>query len=80
MEKYVWSVSNISRGEFSLTAMITLKSSDESWWLTCVYGPQSDSDKVRFLDELRSIRASRSESWMVCGDFNLIYKAEDKNN
>jgi len=76
----VWSVSNISRGEFSLTAKVTLKSSDVSWWLTSVYGPQSDLDKVRFLDELRMIRSSCSDSWMVCGDFNLIYKAEDKNN
>ena len=45
----VWSVSNISRGEFSLTAKVTLKSSDVSWWLTSVYGPQSDLDKVVFL-------------------------------
>ena len=76
----MWSVSNISRGEFSLTAKVTLKSSDVSWWLTSVYGPQSDLDKVHFLDELRMIRSSCSDSWMVCGDFNLIYKAEDKNN
>ena len=69
----VWSVSNISRGEFSLTAKVTLKSSDVSWWLTSVYGPQSDLDKVRFLDELHMIRSSCSGSWMVCGDFNLIY-------
>ena len=67
-------------GGFSLTAKVTLKSSDVSWWLTSVYGPQSDLDKVSFLDELRMIRSSCSDSWMVCGDFNLIYKAEDKNN
>jgi len=76
----VWSASNSSRGAFTLTVNITLRSSDDSWWLTSVYGPQADSDKVLFLEELRSIRATHSDSWMVCGDFNLIYKAEDKNN
>ena len=75
-----WSVSNIARGEFSLTAEITLKSNGVSWWLTNVYGPQADCDKVHFLDELRAIRASHSDSWLICGDFNLIYKAQDKNN
>ena len=71
-----WSVSSVSRGEFSLTAEITLTASGESWCLTSVYGPQADSDKIRFLDKLRAIRASHADSWLVCGDFNLIYRVE----
>uniref|UniRef100_A0A453J0G7 Endonuclease/exonuclease/phosphatase domain-containing protein n=1 Tax=Aegilops tauschii subsp. strangulata TaxID=200361 RepID=A0A453J0G7_AEGTS len=49
------------------------------WWLTTVYGPQDDTDKILFLQELRDIRAARPGPWMLCGDFNLIYRAEDKN-
>ena len=42
--------------------------------------PQSDINKIAFLDELRAIRDGCSGPLLLCGDFNLIYKAEDKNN
>ena len=45
-----------------------------------VYGPQGDRLKMQFLEELRSVRQSCSGMWMICGDFNIIYKAEDKSN
>lgn len=51
-----------------------------AWWLICVYGPQENQDKILFLQELRDIRAQCTGPWVVAGDFNLIYKAEDKNN
>jgi mannosylglycoprotein endo-beta-mannosidase len=51
-----------------------------SWWLTCVYGPQDNQAKIQFLQELRDVRAQCTGPWMVAGDFNLIYKDEDKNN
>lgn len=49
------------------------------WWLTTVYGPQSDPDKILFLQELRDIRAACPGPWMLCGDFNLIYRDADKS-
>jgi hypothetical protein len=52
----------------------------QAWWLTCVYGPQGNDDKIQFLQELRDIRAACPGPWMIAGDFNLIYKDEDKNN
>lgn len=51
-----------------------------AWWLTCVYGPQENQDKIQFLQELRDIRTQCAGPWLVAGDFNLIYKGEDKNN
>lgn len=42
--------------------------------------PQSNEDKIMFLQELRQIRANCQGPWMLTGDFNLIYKAEDNNN
>jgi hypothetical protein len=33
-----------------------------------------------FLDELQAARAAHIGLWILCGDFNLIYKVEDKNN
>jgi len=53
---------------------------ESSWWLSSVYGPQDDSDKILFLEELEAIRDSCSGPWAVCGDFNLILSETDKNN
>jgi hypothetical protein len=50
------------------------------WWLTCVYGPQETQEKIQFLQELREVRAQCIGPWLVAGDFNLIYRDEDKNN
>jgi exonuclease III len=53
---------------------------ESSWWLTCVYGPQDNQEKIQFLQELRDIRSQCTGPWVVAGDFNLIYRDEDKNN
>jgi hypothetical protein len=50
------------------------------WLLTSVYGPILDSNKDTFLAELHELRQVRSGPWIINGDFNLIYRAEDKNN
>jgi hypothetical protein len=55
-------------------------SSGPDWWFTGVYGPQGDANKIMFLQELRDVRAACQGPWLVMGDFNLIVKAEDKNN
>jgi hypothetical protein len=41
------------------------------WWISVVYGPQEDADKVEFLHELRELRPTCPGPWMVCGDFNF---------
>lgn len=52
----------------------------QHWWLTAIYGPQDNGEKVRFLQELREIQSACAGPWVVARDFNLIYKDEDKNN
>lgn len=42
-----------------------------------VYGPQSDEDKVLFLQELRDIRDLHVGPWILAGDFNLIVDPSD---
>jgi len=76
-----WEVSNVWKGHFSLSVQLTRPgSADFTWWLTTVYGPQPDIDKAQFLDELREFRAVAGGPWLLCGDFNMIYRAQDKNN
>ncbi|KAL5647183.1 hypothetical protein ACJX0J_041538, partial [Zea mays] len=55
-------------------------STSPPWWLTCVYGPQGNQEKIQFLQSLREIRALCTGSWLVLGDFNLILREEEKNN
>jgi hypothetical protein len=45
-----------------------------------VYGPQGHDKKIAFLNELREIRAACAGPWLFGGDFNLIFRDEDKNN
>ena len=73
-------VVNSSRVD-TFSSSVQFSSSDgTSWWLTCVYGPQGNQEKIQFLQELRDIRTVCTGPWLVAGDFNLIYKDEDKNN
>jgi hypothetical protein len=67
--------------QFSITVKLApLDGLGEPWWLSNVYGPTARADKAAFLQELRIIRANCPGPWLLCGDFNLIYKASDKNN
>lgn len=50
------------------------------WTLTGVYGPQLRQEKRMFLQELRDIKNQAHESWVILGDFNLIYQDQDKSN
>jgi endonuclease/exonuclease/phosphatase family metal-dependent hydrolase len=45
-----------------------------------VYGPQGDTDKLKFLQEIKQIKQAADNKWLLLGDFNLIYRASDKNN
>jgi hypothetical protein len=51
-----------------------------SWRLTAVYGPCNDQDRVLFLEELKACRDMSPNPWLLCGDFNMIYRERDKNN
>lgn len=49
-----WAVSDVTKGRYSLSAKLSeARAQANQWWITVVYGPQLDSEKVEFLDELR---------------------------
>lgn len=72
----------ISDPEFTTNTLSTKISmtAGAPWWITIVYGPQSEADKIEFLQELRTVGATCTGPWLLCGDFNLIYREEHKNN
>jgi hypothetical protein len=49
-------------------------------WITSVYGLTVNIEKPNFLNELWEIRDSWSGPWLVCNNFKMIYRAEDKSN
>jgi hypothetical protein len=46
----------------------------------CVYGPQGDLEKKMFIREIKQLKGSVLPQWLLLGDFNMIYKPQDKNN
>ncbi|CAL5070105.1 unnamed protein product [Urochloa decumbens] len=74
------SCSQLHIGSYSVSVLIDVVQPQAHWCLTSVYGPQSDEDKVLFLNELRSIQIQAGTPWMIAGDFNLLLDAADKNN
>jgi hypothetical protein len=76
-----WSGTNISLQSHSLTARLTSRiDARSSWWITVVYGPLDAPAQQSFLAELTALRLSLVGPWLLCGDFNMIYRAADKNN
>jgi hypothetical protein len=75
-----WLVTNPLTTTFSASAKLREVAGGQEWWPTLIYGPCTDEGKPAFLVELRDLVVLRSEPWLLCGDFNMIYKAEDKNN
>jgi exonuclease III len=51
-----------------------------NWKITVVYGPQGDTAKLQFLQELKNIPSPEHNRRLILGDFNLIYQEQDKNN
>jgi hypothetical protein len=64
----------------SFSVSVHFMEEGRSWRFTGVHGPQHDEDKLLFIQELRDVRALCPGPWLLAGDFNLIYQAEDKNN
>jgi exonuclease III len=74
------SLTNVRIGRYSLTADVTLRHNMTTFTLSIVYGPSRRPDKELFLNHLRHLRPQDDSPWLLLGDFNLIYKARDKNN
>lgn len=66
--------------DHTISSNITMKADNAKWTLTGVYGPQSYQDKLSFMNELKDLKNQVQVEWLIIGDFNLIYKAEDKSN
>lgn len=64
----------------SVSATLTMLADNTQWTITGVYGPQSDNDKLLFMQEISNLKQHMLQAWLILGDFNLIYRVQDKNN
>jgi len=64
----------------TVSTTLTMMADNKKWSLTGVYGPQSDNEKVLFMQEITGLKQLMLPAWLILGDFNLIYRAQDKNN
>jgi exonuclease III len=73
-------LADICIGRYSITANVTLCHTMTTFKLTVVYGPSRRPEKEDFLRHLRHLKPDDDSRWLLLGDFNLIYKATNKNN
>lgn len=73
-------VQNVRVGRFSISADVTVIQSNTTFMLTGVYGPTRHRLKDAFLRHIRRLKPNSGESWLLLGDFNMIYRARDKSN
>jgi exonuclease III len=66
--------------ENTISATVTDPRCNFSWTISRVYGPQGELEKNMFIRELKRLKQSVMSHWLLIGDFNLIYRDQDKNN
>lgn len=76
-----WVVTTQTCRSFMVTICIAPSSAPQACWsLSVAYGPVLDTLKPAFHDEFRLVREHAVGPLLLCGDFNQIYIAADKNN
>ena len=65
--------------QYSISVIITSRADNSQWSITGVYEPQEDHEKIQFISDMRSLQQQMLPSWVILGDFNLIYRACNKN-
>lgn len=64
----------------TVSATLRMLADNKEWSITGVYGPQTDNEKLQFMQEIIGLQTQMLLAWLILGDFNLIYKVQDKNN
>jgi hypothetical protein len=64
----------------TVSAKITMRANGKAWSVSAVYGPQTDEEKFLFIEELKSLKGTVLQEWLLLGDFNLLVKESDKSS
>lgn len=80
-----WSATNFSqiqehKGRFCLTVQLKNILDNSLFWLTGTYGPSTPNGRNEYYQELTSTKPTDGLPWLICGDFNVTIKPEDRTN
>ncbi|XP_071693838.1 uncharacterized protein [Rutidosis leptorrhynchoides] len=67
-------------GEFFIAIKGKLSNFDSEIIIVNVYGPHSDEKKKRFWDSLNGLMSFDNATWVLCGDFNEVRYAHEREN
>jgi exonuclease III len=63
-----------------ITADLRLMMDDQMIRITGVYGPTTGTHRTKFLQQIREQKSMHDEPWMICGDFNLILRSQERKS
>jgi Reverse transcriptase (RNA-dependent DNA polymerase) len=63
-----------------ITADLRLMMDDQIIRITGVYGPTTGTHRAEFLQQIREQKPMHDEPWMICGDFNLILRSQERSS
>jgi hypothetical protein len=69
----------VDSSKHHVTVELTCNLSGFKWYLTNIYGPSHNENRVDFITWLADLDSSLWEYWMITGDFNLIRDPLDRN-
>lgn len=64
---------------YSITVKFKSLLSDQTFYVSNIYGPSSPAEKASFVNWLYNVDASSYEDWLLVGDFNFIRVSENRN-
>jgi hypothetical protein len=67
------------QNDFSILVKFTSNISNDTWYLTNIYGPSQSDRKEEFLKLFSNISMPNDTDWLIMGDFNFIRNPNDRN-
>lgn len=69
----------VFENKFSLSIQFTSVYTEETWFLTNIYGPCLAEEKLEFLNWLNNIQTPDDVNWLMLVDFNYVRYPENRN-
>ncbi|XP_071704284.1 uncharacterized protein [Rutidosis leptorrhynchoides] len=76
----IFQVDSVVEGEFFIAIKGKLSNYDSEIVIVNVYGPHSDVKKKRFWNSLSELMSYDNAAWVLCGDFNYLRHAYEREN
>mgnify|MGYP000873743625 CR=1 FL=1 len=64
---------------FAITIKMTSVQTNESWFLSNIYGPCEGPERAMFTDWMYSLNIETEDLWLFMGDFNFMRSLENRN-